>query len=61
MTVARVYRSLPADERSQAVIAAQNYGEAAAIEFLGRSPSLPVISGHNQYFLWGLVDTVGMC
>lgn len=52
-TVARVYRSLPADERSQAVILAQNYGEAAAIEFFGRSSSLPVISGHNQYFLWG--------
>ena len=52
-TVARVYQSLPADERSQAVILAQNYGEAAAIEFLAPSSSLPVISGHNQYFLWG--------
>ena len=30
----------------------QNYSEAAAIEFLS-SPRLPVISGHNQYFLWG--------
>jgi len=30
----------------------QNYSEAAAIEFFS-SPALPVISGHNQYFLWG--------
>jgi len=51
--VAQVYQSLPSEERAQAVIAAQNYGEAAAIEFLGRPSPLPVISGHNQYFLWG--------
>ncbi len=31
---------------------ARNYSEAAAIEFLS-NPKLPVISGHNQYFLWG--------
>jgi hypothetical protein len=52
-TVANVYESLPPDERVQAVILAQNYCEAGAIEFLGRSARLPVISGHNQYFLWG--------
>ncbi len=52
--VARVYRSLPADERAQAAIAAQNYGEASAIDFFGEQYGLPpVISGHNQYFLWG--------
>lgn len=53
-TVARVYWSLPEADRQRAVIAAQNYGEAAAIDFLGRQYNLPrVISGHNQYYLWG--------
>jgi hypothetical protein len=52
-TVANVYESLPPDERVQAVILAQNYCEAGAIEFLGRSARLPVISGHNQYFFGG--------
>jgi hypothetical protein len=51
-TVANVYQSLPPEERAEAVIVAQNYGEAGAIEFFGRSARLPVISGHNQYFLW---------
>jgi hypothetical protein len=53
-TVARVYQSLSPGDRAQAVIAAQNYGEAAAIDFFGRQYGLPpVISGHNQYYLWG--------
>jgi 4-amino-4-deoxy-L-arabinose transferase-like glycosyltransferase len=53
-TVSRVYRSLPEADRRRAVIAAQNYGEAAAIDFLGRQYGLPrAISGHNQYYLWG--------
>jgi len=69
-TVGRVYRSLPPDERAQAVIATNNYGEAAGIEFFGRPYGLPaVISGHNQYFLWGprgysgdvLIDVGGDC
>ncbi len=50
--VNRVYQKLPPDDRRQAVVLAQNYSEAAAIEFLS-NPKLPVISGHNQYFLWG--------
>jgi len=53
-TVAQVYQSLPPSDRAEAVIGAQNYGEAAAIEFFGAASGLPpVISGHNQYFLWG--------
>ena len=48
----RVYQGLPPGDRAQAVVMAQNYSEAAAIEFLSE-PRLPVISGHNQYFLWG--------
>jgi hypothetical protein len=59
-TVARVYQSLPPDERAQAAIFAQNYGEAAAIDFFGRQYGLPpAISGHNQYFLWGMRGYTG--
>jgi hypothetical protein len=66
--VADVYASLPAPERTRAVVVAQNYGEAAAIQFF-TAPELPVISGHNQYFLWGtrgysgnvLIDVNGDC
>ena len=50
--VSRVYKELPPADQTQAVVMAQNYSEAAAIEFLSQ-PKLPVISGHNQYFLWG--------
>jgi 4-amino-4-deoxy-L-arabinose transferase-like glycosyltransferase len=58
--VAGVYQSLSPSDRVQAGIAAQNYGEAAAIDFFGRQYGLPpVISGHNQYFLWGMHDYSG--
>lgn len=49
-TVQGVYDNLPPGERLQAVAVAQNYGEASAIEFFSH---VPVISGHNQYYLWG--------
>jgi hypothetical protein len=53
-TVARVYQSLPREEQSDCVIAAGNYGEAAAIDFFGKAYGLPpAISGHNNYWLWG--------
>ena len=52
--VARVYHSLPPDERAKAGIFAQNYGEAGAIDLLGDAHGLPdAISGHNNYWLWG--------
>lgn len=69
-TVASVYASLSPEARKQAVISARNYGEAAALEFFGRDYELPpVVSGHNQYFLWGthgrsgeiLIDINGDC
>ena len=50
--VNRVYKELPPADQKQAVVLAQNYSQAAAIEFLSK-PKLPAISGHNQYFLWG--------
>jgi len=52
--VAEIYRALPADEQKQAVFLGNNYGEAAAIDVLGRPLGLPpAVSGHNNYFLWG--------
>jgi hypothetical protein len=52
--VEQVYAGLPPDQRAQACVIASNYGEAGALEQLaapGRLP--PVISGHNNYFIWG--------
>ena len=52
--VASAYRALPLDARAKAAIFASNYGEAGAIDLLGRSLGLPrAISGHNNYWLWG--------
>jgi hypothetical protein len=53
-TIAGVYHSLPPEEQARAAIFAQNYGEAAAIDFFGPGLGLPhAISGHNSYWLWG--------
>jgi hypothetical protein len=49
--VKAAYESLPASERRDAVAFGGNYGEASAIAFF--APSVPVISEHNQYWLWG--------
>jgi hypothetical protein len=52
--VARVYDSLPPQEQKVTGIYAQNYGEAGAIDILGRKYDLPMsISGHQTYWLWG--------
>lgn len=69
-TVARIYYSLPAQQRVQAAIVASNYGEAAAIDFFGTRYGLPpALSGHNNYWLWGthgysgnvVIDVNGDC
>ncbi len=53
-TVALVYQSLPQEDQAKCGIYTQNYGEAGAIDFLGRRYNLPkATSGHNSYFLWG--------
>jgi hypothetical protein len=53
-TLAKLYNSLPADERSQACIFTTDYGQASAINFLGKNLGLPqAISGHNNYYIWG--------
>lgn len=53
-TIARVYQTLPPEQRAGAAILAGNYGEAAAVDFFGPRYALPkAISGHNNYWLWG--------
>jgi hypothetical protein len=53
--VARAYHSLTPEEQSEATIYTQNYGEAGAIDFFGGRYNLPkAISGHNNYWLWGM-------
>lgn len=52
--VSRIHRTLTPEEQAQATVFAQNYGEAGAIDVLGRRAGLPAaVSGHNSYFLWG--------
>jgi hypothetical protein len=52
--VARIYNSLPPQDRSVAGIFTSNYGEASAINVLGQQYGLPTaISGHQTYWLWG--------
>jgi 4-amino-4-deoxy-L-arabinose transferase-like glycosyltransferase len=53
-TVRTAWFSLPAGQRASAVIFASNYGEASAINVLGRGTGLPqAVSGHNTYWWWG--------
>jgi hypothetical protein len=53
-TIAQVYHSLPPEEQSKATIMTRDYGQAGAVDLLGREFDLPrAISGHNNYFLWG--------
>jgi hypothetical protein len=51
--VEAVVRALPPGDLARAVVYAPNYGRAAALELLGHGLP-PVVSGHNQYFLWGV-------
>lgn len=65
--VGGVYDRLPAKDRARAVVVASNYGEASAVAFF--RPDVPVVSGHNTYYLWGtrgysgdvLIDVNGDC
>ena len=52
--VAAAWQSIPAAERTNSVIVTDNYGEAGAIDLLGRRSGLPrAYSGHNGYANWG--------
>ncbi|CAN5587684.1 glycosyltransferase family 39 protein [soil metagenome] len=51
--VEAAWKRIPASERAATGIKVDNYGEAAALDLYGTG--LPAaLSGHNQYFLWGL-------
>jgi hypothetical protein len=53
-TVAGIWHGLPATQRATAVIFTGNYGEAAAINELGRRDGLPeAVSGQNNVWYWG--------
>ncbi len=55
--VSKVYLALPGEERRHTRVYAQNYGEAGALEhFSQQYPLPPVISGHNNYWIWGYGD-----
>lgn len=52
--VRQVRDSLPHADRSRVVYFAPSYGQAGALEWLGRPYDLdPVYSTHNSYYLWG--------
>jgi len=58
--VARVYNSLPPEERAKTAIFGNNFAEAGAIDLLGPKYGLPkTIGGHQSYWLWGPRDYTG--
>ena len=55
--VARVYETLPAEDRNKSVIFTPSYHSAGAIDLLGEEYGLPPArSSHNNYWLWGPGD-----
>lgn len=58
--VAKAYARLTPEERAHARVFGQNYGEAGAVDLLGRRYGLPrAMSSHNSYWLWGPGDFDG--
>ncbi|WP_371631237.1 glycosyltransferase family 39 protein [Streptomyces sp. NBC_00341] len=53
-TVRQVWTGLPAEQRANAVLFAADYGEAGAVNELGRGTGLPTaVSAHNTDWWWG--------
>lgn len=53
-TVAEAFQKLTPEEKEVCYIYVRNYGEAGAIDLLGRTYGLPNAScTHNNYWLWG--------
>ncbi|MFH8342872.1 hypothetical protein [Streptomyces sp. AM6-12] len=53
-TVRQVWTGLPPEQRANAVIFTADYGEAGAINELGRGTALPTaVSAHNTDWWWG--------
>jgi Dolichyl-phosphate-mannose-protein mannosyltransferase len=60
--VNQAYSRLSPEERAGCGVFAQNYGQAGAIDFLGRRYGLPpALSGHQTYYLWGPRGYSGKC
>lgn len=58
--VARVYRSLSPEDRARAVIIADNYGEAGAIDYYGPRLGIPnAVSATGTYWFFGPGDKPG--
>ena len=56
------WNRLTPDERPDCGIFAQDYGQAGAIDFLGRRYGLPAsLSGHQTWYLWGPRGYSGNC
>jgi len=56
------WNRLPAADRQDCGVFAQDYGQAGAIDFLGRRYGLPhSLSGHQTWFLWGPRGYSGDC
>jgi Dolichyl-phosphate-mannose-protein mannosyltransferase len=56
------WNQLRPEERQDCGIFAQDYGQAGAIDFLGRRYGLPQsLSGHQTWFLWGPRGYSGNC
>jgi hypothetical protein len=57
MLVSKAYLRLTPEERERCRVFGQNYGEAGAVDVLGRRLGLPrAIGGHNSYWMWGPGD-----
>ena len=56
------WNRLAPEERADCGIFAQDYGQAGAIDFLGRRYGMPAsMSGHQTWFLWGPRGYSGNC
>jgi hypothetical protein len=56
------WNQIPAAERSDCAIFAQDYGQAGAIDFLGTKVGLPEsLSGHQSWWFWGPRGYSGNC
>jgi hypothetical protein len=59
---AEAWNRIPTADRANCGIFAQDYGQAGAIDFLGRRYGLPpALSGHQTWFLWGPRGYTGNC
>jgi len=59
---AQAWNRIPVEEQKDCGIFAQDYGQAGAIDFLGRRYGLPpALSGDRTYFLWGPRRYSGNC